>query len=360
MLTDKEKKIGIIMLICSAVAVILLIVIKIFTAKGSGIHGSGVSDGGENVKVVPVSAFSTIFYETDLGESRYGCSLSQPAMLGVYADMIHEVDSAVAVTQEQTRQQDLEAQQERMETPIDHSNPSGLLADMAYAINYADVEGDALAFDTKSMTGSAAPLSNVVSEASLALCGIYLDYSNMNRVRAFKDGALADGNSVRKLYSEVLSANYAEGTYCAYIATADSFEHIGGNELLILLLGGVSADDVAKYIADGETLDGLVDSGKVSLETAVAGGVSYFHNAYELCNIGYDAGYVETFGASEQLIVVHLVSGQVYVENYAVGNLVGVSTEEDPEAGGFDPDSGEYFPGVKEVEIPVFKGYYCW
>jgi hypothetical protein len=366
MLTEKEKKIGIIMLIIGAIVLIAIIMVRVYTNRNNqGIRGSGISDGEERAALTNVKIMTPMFYDNALGENRGESALSQPAALGVIADLIRETDASAAIAEQQARQEDLDAQQERKETPIDYSDTSAFMSDMPYALYSRAVEGDELAFDTKSMTGSAVSLPSVVSEASLALCGIFYDYSTLDGVRAFEAGALSEGNSVQRLYSDALSANYAEGTYCAYIATKDSMQYIGGNELLVLLLGGVSAEDVANYTAEGETLDDLVKTGKVSLETEVGdpaegGGVNSFSSVYDMCNIGYDACYVEPLGASEQLIVVHLVNNRVYVENYAVGNLIGVTTEDDPESGGYDPESGEYIPGVKEVEMPVFTGYYCW
>lgn len=360
MLTDKEKKIGIIMLIVSAVLVVALIVGKIVFAKNGGIHGSGVSNGDESKKVVPVTLISTMFYDTTLGESRYDCSLSTPATLDVYADMVHDAEGAMAVAQEQNRQEEINAQQERKEASVDYSTPNAYTGALAFAMHSADVEGEGLTFDTKSVTGKFVPLTDVVSKASLALCNIFYDSSNLKEVRALEDGALAEGNSIQRFYSDIIVPNYTEGTYCAYLATEDSLTHLGGNELLILLLNYVPAEDVAKYIEDGETLDSLVESGKISLETAVSEGVGQFDNVYDMCNIGYAYSCMNPFGATEQLIVVHLVNGRVYKENYAVANLIGTSAEVDEESSNIDPESGEVIPNIKEVEVPMFTGYYCW
>lgn len=368
MITDKEKKIGIIMLIASAVVVIVLIVVKAISARNVGIHGSGVSDGKTRENVVAVRLLSPVFYDASLGEDRRDCSLSKPAMLGVYADMIHEAEGTLAM-QEAVQQQ--EAAQAMKETRMESVNFTDLYSRMtsaAYATQKVVVQGNILPMDTKTLTSLGVSLDFVVSQSDLALVNIFYNGTYLDKVRAIPEGSLVGDNSIDRLYSECIVPNYANGTYVAYRVTEDSVELLGGDELLCLLIAGVSPSKVAEYQENGETLDSVVEKGEVSLEYAVGGGeeggsYSASISIYELCGVNYNKYYVETLGAKEKLVVVHLVGGLAVVENYAVGNLyttdyVTEESEEDIEDGGTSDEM--VAPNVVEKTVPVFTGYYCW
>ena len=375
MLTDKEKKTGIIMLVIGGVVVIALIISRIYTDRSNqGIRGSGVSNGESTSVTASVGVMTPIFYDTALGEDRGESSLGQAAALKVVEDIIRETETAIVAGEEIEKEESFESVQESSTAAVDYASLGGYMKSLVNAGRYKTLSGTGLETDDKSLTGGFVPLTDIARDGDLVMCSILYDQSNLTKVRVLTAGARAEGNDLTTLYNEVIAKNYKEGTYCAYLIDKDSMTCLGGDELLCLLLADSTTEDVAQYRADGETLDSLVTGGKVSLAYGGSDGdSSQYSSVYEMCGLGFVPYFVETMGGTQQLSVLHLINDKIYVENYGVGNLRYVSTGE--RVGGVsDEDSGAVTPEVSDEEVTgvgdevaedselvaVFTGYYCW
>ena len=362
MLTEKEKKIGIRMLIIGAVVLVGLIVFRIYENKANqGVRGSGVSDGTERATLLPVGIDTPDFYASALGNNG-DCSLAQPAAYGVVSDLVRETNAAISAEEMIARQEEIDARDEMEKEPADLTEIASRSTSDTFASQSRYVGDVDIPKDDKSFTSNFVDLMDVVNGGELASWGVHYEYSNLDRTRGLLEGSRADNNSISRLYSEVIAPTYAEGSYCAFSVSSNGVTYLGGNESVCLLLDETkSVEDVASYVNAGDSFDSLLEKGVISLEYRLddEGEPFVYDSAYDIFGISYDTYYVETLGATEQLTVVHVVGDTVFVEHYAVGGVTRTEYVSNPDKDEVGED-GTIVPGMDEIVENAFTGYYCW
>lgn len=366
MLTERDKKAGIIMLICGAVFIIGLIVFRVISGRsGEGVRGTGVSAEKDALSTTEVRSIIPTFYDGTFGSGSQQVALSQVGAYDVYEDLIHESEGNLAVSSYLDEVEAFEEQNAQRYDTVDYSEMINKMS--SSVVGYTVLVDGEVPSDDKSVTSTFVELFDVVSRADLMLADNSRDYSGLYSVFAYQKGSLSvSSNSVDSLYTNVIVPSYADGTYGAFKVTQDNVYCIGGNELFALYsyMGDhiYNSDDISTYTDNGETLQGLVDSGEVSLSYLLSDEYTEASSIYNLCGISYENNsyYLDTLNATEMLVIIHIVNNRVCVEKYAVGNVWGITADYDAVAETIVTEDGGELPVYEEKEVPVFTGYYCW
>lgn len=366
MLTEKDKKAGIIMLICGAVFIIGLIIFRVVDGRNAGgVRGSGLSGDKDDAVTMEIRQITPAFYNGSFSDEKQQVALSQAGAYGVYEDLIHESEGNLAVSSYLAEVEAFEEQNAQRYDAVDYSEMINKMS--SSVVGYTVLVDGEVPSDDKSVTSTFMELFDVVSRADLMLADNSRDYSGLYSVFAYQKGSLSvSSNSVDNLYTNVIVPSYADGTYGAFKVTQDDAYCIGGNELFALYsyMGDriYNSDDISTYTDNGETLQGLVDSGEVSLSYLLSDEYTEASSIYNLCGISYENNsyYLDTLNADEMLVIIHIVNNRVCVEKYAVGNVWGIAADYDAVAETIVTEDGGEMPVYEEKEVPVFTGYYCW
>lgn len=364
MLTEKEKKVGIIMLIISVVLLMTFIIVTVHKARTNvGIRGTGVA-AGEAATLVAVRTSLMPKWDGDLSDYKLNSSMSQAVTDGVQRRLLLEVQGEMAIEQAVEQAQEQAEFEEYKATPIDYD---GLRSRMTAGNIHGNPVPEDVPSDDKSLMSLFGPITDCVTVSDLTMAGYNVSATSLGYCYGLADGATVSGNSIDTLYYNAIVPSYAEGTYFAFKMTPDGRETLGGNEKLMLALPNNYAE-LVDYINSDMTVDELIETGAISLYEEVGDAESdseafvYFDNIYEAANAEYDTFYSNFLSSTEQLFVVHIVNGEACLEKYAVANVWGEEYEEDPD---YTPDEslGEDdipTPGGIAVSIPLFTGYYAW
>ena len=362
MLTEKEKKVGIIMLIISVVLLMTFIIVTVHKARTNvGIRGTGVA-AGEAATLVAVRTSLMPKWDGDLSDYKLNSSMSQAVTDGVQKRLLMEVQGEMAIEQAVEQAQEQAEFEEYKDTPIDYDS---LRSRMTAGNVHGNPVPEDVPSDNKSLMSLFGPSTDCITVSDLTMLGYNVPASYLNNVYALSDGATVSGNSIDALYYNVIVPGYAEGTYFAFKMTPEGREILGGNEKLMLALPE-NYEELTGYINSDTTLDELVESGTVAFyENSGTEGEEPFSysNVYEAAHVYYETTFSEFLSSTEQLFVVHIVNGEACLEKYAVANVWGEEFVSDSE---YDYDEEELEDGEmptpegEMVSVPLFTGYYAW
>ena len=361
MLTEKDKKAGIIMLICGAVFIIGIIIFRVVDGRNAGgVRGSGLSGDKDDAVTMEIRQITPTFYNSSFSDEKQQIALSQASAYDVYANLVYESEGETAISSYLAEVEALEEQKALRYDTVDYSEMINAMT--SSVVGSGIPVGDSMLSDDKSVTSTFEKLYDVVPQAALMLADNSKNYGGLGNAYAYQQGSLSvSANSIDALYTNVIVPSYTEGTYSAFRVTQDGVYCIGGDDVFALFMY-MDSGVVLDYINRGETLQGLLDSGVLSLDILVGEGefAETYDSIYSLCGISYDEYYMNTLNATEMLVVIHIVNNKVYTEKYAVGNVWGITTDYDTVAETVVTEDGGELPVYEEKEVPVFTGYYCW
>ena len=363
MLTEKEKKVGIIMLIISVVLLMTFIIVTVHKARANvGIRGTGVA-AGETATLVAVRTSLMPKWDGDLSDYKLNSSMSQAVTDGVQRRLLLEVQGEMAIEQAVEEAQAQAEFEEYKATPIDYDS---LRSRMTAGNVHGNPVPEDVPSDDKSLMSLFGPITDCVTVSDLTMAGYNVAATSLGYCYGITDGATVSGNSIDTLYYNVIVPGYAEGTYFAFKMTPDGRETLGGNEKLMLALPNNYAE-LVDYINSDMTVDELIETGAISLYEEVgdeeSATVIYYDNLYSAADIEYDTFYSNFLSSTEQLFVVHIVNGEACLERYAVASVWGEEFVSDSD---YDYDEEELEEGEMPtpqgnmMSVPLFTGYYAW
>lgn len=365
MLSDKEKKIGIWLLIGGAIILMVFVVINVLNMRATrGLRGNGVATGG-TTSVVNMTNTPAVFYDGGIGEDRLSDPLSAAAVQGYYRQLAYE-DSGDAAVAEALEEYGTELELlETMDDEIDWSDIQSRMTSSYWSSWTKYRLGEILPSDDKSLTSVFVPTDGYVDTSWISRVVPNANTDLYDKVNILLDGGKCSGNSLDVLQSYILET-YKEGTYCILRLNSEDITCVAGSNIwAAALLDDFSDEELKDYLDNGLTLEDLTANDRLSLVAMYSGEdadgevLEYYDTAYDACGIHYDTPWTGLFNATEELMVIHNVNGTICVECYAVGDVVDyLPTDEEPEVL-VDEEGNEYVEESTE-SVPLFTGYYCW